>query len=94
MRSALCLRKMLLMLLLTVNPACLEGKPVNEERTDNDSSTALNFMSSRREIGVLGVPIHQGQRKPGVEKGPQFLRDAGLLDKLRDLGECWRRAGT
>ncbi|XP_065307060.1 arginase-1-like [Dermacentor albipictus] len=87
-RSALSLRRMpllLMLLLLAVNPACLEGKPVNEERTDN-SSTAVNSTSRRREIGVHGVPIHQGQRKLGVEKGPQFLRDAGLLDKLRELG--------
>ncbi|KAL1429801.1 hypothetical protein MTO96_015665 [Rhipicephalus appendiculatus] len=61
-------------------------KPLSDERNDNSSSAAAYFRSNWREIGVLGVPIHQGQPKPGVEKGPQFLRDAGLLDQLRDLG--------
>ncbi|XP_075555691.1 arginase-1-like isoform X1 [Dermacentor variabilis] len=84
----LSLRKMLLQLLVlsTAGPACPEGRPLNEERIDNDSPSASNGTSRRQEIAVLGVPIHQGQRKLGVEKGPQFLRDAGLLDKLRDLG--------
>uniref|UniRef100_A0A224YTT6 Arginase n=1 Tax=Rhipicephalus zambeziensis TaxID=60191 RepID=A0A224YTT6_9ACAR len=84
--ALLSLRKLLFPLLLIAGPACLEGRPLSDERSGNSSSAAAYFRSNWREIGVLGVPIHQGQPKPGVEKGPQFLRDAGLLDQLRDLG--------
>ncbi|KAH6925495.1 hypothetical protein HPB50_006108 [Hyalomma asiaticum] len=94
----LSLRVLLLLLLAFIaSLTCLEGKPLSEERyadsplelnsrSDNTSAVAGNIGSSHLGIGVLGVPIHQGQPKPGVEKGPQFLRDAGLLDQLRDLG--------
>ncbi|KAL3205346.1 hypothetical protein MRX96_011242 [Rhipicephalus microplus] len=81
----LSLRKLLLPLLLVANPACLHGRPLSNGWNRN-SSAAAHFGSNWREIGVLGVPIHQGQPKPGVEKGPQFLRDAGLLEQLRELG--------
>ncbi|XP_028676494.2 arginase-1 isoform X1 [Erpetoichthys calabaricus] len=37
-------------------------------------------------IGVVGVPISQGQGKAGVEKGPDFLYNAGLVDKLKKQG--------
>ena len=36
-------------------------------------------------IGVLDVPFDKGQQKRGVNKGPQFLRDAGLIESLKDL---------
>ncbi|XP_064464064.1 arginase, hepatic-like isoform X1 [Ornithodoros turicata] len=41
---------------------------------------------ARKEIGVLGMPLAHGQRKAGVEEGPKFLRNAGVLDRLRELG--------
>nr|XP_002131711.1 arginase-2, mitochondrial [Ciona intestinalis] len=35
-------------------------------------------------VGVLGVPMHFGQGKPGVRNGPKAIRDAGLLQRLSD----------
>ncbi|XP_018326945.1 arginase, hepatic [Agrilus planipennis] len=36
-------------------------------------------------IGVLGVPFDKGQTKPGVANGPKSLRDAGLVEKIRNI---------
>ncbi|KRT78577.1 hypothetical protein AMK59_8403 [Oryctes borbonicus] len=35
-------------------------------------------------IGILDVPFEKGQDKSGVAKGPQKLREAGLIDKLNE----------
>jgi arginase len=52
-----------------------------------------------RRIGVIGVPTSAGAFAPGQEGAPQALREAGLLDLLRDGGlevhdhgdrESWR----
>jgi arginase len=34
---------------------------------------------------ILGVPLHQGQRRSGVERAPHYLRTAGLLPALRSV---------
>uniref|UniRef100_A0A1B6CW41 Arginase n=2 Tax=Clastoptera arizonana TaxID=38151 RepID=A0A1B6CW41_9HEMI len=39
-----------------------------------------------QKIGVIGVPFHKGQRKDGVDKGPEVLRNGGLLTELLKLG--------
>ncbi|KAH8027204.1 hypothetical protein HPB51_003646 [Rhipicephalus microplus] len=57
------------------------------------SPLASYSTNAQREIGVLGIPLHQGQRKLGVEEGPKFLRDAGLLDQLRGLGHLVKDFG-
>lgn len=57
------------------------------------SPLASYSTNTQREIGVLGIPLHQGQRKLGVEEGPKFLRDAGLLDQLRGLGHLVKDFG-
>lgn len=49
-------------------------------------SAAAYSTSAQQEIGVLGVPLHHGQRKLGVEDAPKFLREAGLLDQIKGLG--------
>eukprot|EP00697_Spironema_sp_BW2_P006514 gnl/Spiro4/1971_TR941_c1_g1_i1.p1 gnl/Spiro4/1971_TR941_c1_g1~~gnl/Spiro4/1971_TR941_c1_g1_i1.p1 ORF type:complete len:354 (+),score=91.87 gnl/Spiro4/1971_TR941_c1_g1_i1:110-1171(+) len=35
-------------------------------------------------MSVIGVPMSLGQRKVGVDDGPKVLRQAGLLDSLRN----------
>ncbi|XP_067130147.1 arginase-1-like isoform X1 [Centruroides vittatus] len=61
------------------------------------NSYKVNFITSdcRREtgnvkhklnIGVIGMPIAEGQNKMGVEEGPTVLRKFGLIDKLKLLG--------
>ncbi|KAL4640134.1 arginase-1-like [Arapaima gigas] len=37
-------------------------------------------------VGVVGAPFWKGQPKDGVEKGPDFIRGAGLVEKLRKQG--------
>jgi len=39
-----------------------------------------------RQWGVLGVPSSAGAHTPGLEKGPAALREAGLVDLLRQAG--------
>jgi len=39
-----------------------------------------------RQWGVLGVPSSAGAHTPGLEKGPAALRQAGLVDLLRQAG--------
>ncbi|CAN8026772.1 unnamed protein product [Ixodes persulcatus] len=41
---------------------------------------------AKPEIGLLGIPVGCGQDKHGVEDGPMFLRAAGLVSRLEDLG--------
>ncbi|MEM2922411.1 MAG: hypothetical protein QXF26_08870, partial [Candidatus Bathyarchaeia archaeon] len=33
-------------------------------------------------IGVIGVPYNVGWKGPGIDKGAQALRNAGLVDEL------------
>ncbi|KAK3092282.1 hypothetical protein FSP39_000708 [Pinctada imbricata] len=44
----------------------------------------LNDRSSK--VGVIGVPIHMGQPRPGTEHGPEAMREGGLISKLEGLG--------
>ena len=39
-----------------------------------------------RPVGVIGVPTSAGAFAPGQEQAPRALRDAGLLEFLRDRG--------
>ncbi|WAR19044.1 ARGI-like protein [Mya arenaria] len=39
-----------------------------------------------RKLGVVGVPVSKGQRRDGTEKGPQALRDGGLVERLKKIG--------
>lgn len=36
-------------------------------------------------IGVLGVPFDKGQPRVGVGNGPKFIREAGLINRLREI---------
>ncbi|XP_022333997.2 arginase, hepatic-like isoform X1 [Crassostrea virginica] len=42
--------------------------------------------SREGKVGVLGCPMYHGQTKPGTKEGPAALRDAGLLEMLKDQG--------
>ncbi|XP_058875409.1 arginase-1-like isoform X1 [Acipenser ruthenus] len=49
----------------------------------------LKFMIIRRchhSVGIIGAPFSRGQRKDGVEKGPDYIRTAGLIEKLQAQG--------
>ncbi|XP_077875250.1 arginase-1-like isoform X2 [Ictidomys tridecemlineatus] len=57
-------------------------------RTLVQQSEVSRTMSSKsKSIGVVGAPFSKGQPRGGVEKGPTFLRNAGLLEKLKEQ-EC------
>ncbi|EEC15324.1 arginase, putative [Ixodes scapularis] len=47
---------------------------------------ASDVNRKKTEIGLLGIPVGCGQDKPGVQDGPTFLRAAGLVSRLEDLG--------
>jgi arginase len=49
---------------------------------------ALDERSSGRSprLAVIGAPSSAGAYAPGQERAPAALREAGLLDRLRDLG--------
>lgn len=44
-------------------------------------------LHNRGQIGVLGVPFEKGQKKSGVSLGPRVLREAGLLQKLKNISK-------
>ncbi|XP_034508007.1 arginase, hepatic-like, partial [Ailuropoda melanoleuca] len=44
-------------------------------------------MSCQKSIGVIGAPFSKGQPRGGVEEGPKSMREAGLIEKLKQLGE-------
>eukprot|EP00696_Hemimastix_kukwesjijk_P012750 gnl/Hemi2/26055_TR8747_c0_g1_i1.p1 gnl/Hemi2/26055_TR8747_c0_g1~~gnl/Hemi2/26055_TR8747_c0_g1_i1.p1 ORF type:complete len:358 (-),score=98.69 gnl/Hemi2/26055_TR8747_c0_g1_i1:119-1153(-) len=37
-------------------------------------------------VSIIGAGIAEGQPKPGVEKGPQAMRDAGVIDRIKEIG--------
>ncbi|XP_012882262.1 PREDICTED: arginase-1 isoform X2 [Dipodomys ordii] len=44
-------------------------------------------MSSKsKSVGIIGAPFSKGQPRGGVEKGPEAMRNAGLLEKLSKEG--------
>ncbi|KAJ8404761.1 hypothetical protein AAFF_G00331480 [Aldrovandia affinis] len=45
-------------------------------------------------VGIIGAPFWKGQRRDGVEKGPDLIRDAGLVDKLKGQGCLVRDYGN
>ena len=42
-------------------------------------------------IGVVGIPLSKGQRKTGVDRGPDDLRDFGTVRALTKYG--WNVTG-
>ena len=43
-------------------------------------------MSATQTIGLIGVPSSAGAHWPGQEKAPQYLRRAGLVERLEASG--------
>lgn len=37
-------------------------------------------------LGLVGAPFSKGQPRPGVEQGPALIREAGLVDLLKEQG--------
>ncbi|XP_038073571.1 arginase, hepatic-like [Patiria miniata] len=51
------------------------------------SSTRLSSgYVTRQNIGVVGVPIHEGQGHMGVMYGPSVIREAGLMSRFKQMG--------
>ncbi|XP_020309099.2 arginase-1-like [Oncorhynchus kisutch] len=42
--------------------------------------------SHHHSVGIIGAPFSKGQPRDGVEKGPDLIRSAGLVEKLRAQG--------
>ncbi|XP_053269295.1 arginase-1 [Pleuronectes platessa] len=40
----------------------------------------------QRSAGIIGAPFSKGQPRDGVDRGPDLIRAAGLLDKLQGQG--------
>ncbi|XP_056221395.1 arginase-1 [Seriola aureovittata] len=40
----------------------------------------------QQSAGIIGAPFSKGQPRGGVERGPDLIRAAGLLNKLREQG--------
>ncbi|XP_026323390.1 arginase, hepatic isoform X2 [Hyposmocoma kahamanoa] len=38
-----------------------------------------------RKVGIIGVPFEKGQKKYGVSVAPAAIRDAGLIEQLREI---------
>ena len=45
----------------------------------------VNFM--KRKISIVGVPMWLGQTRYGTNLGPQGIRCAGLMDRLKGIGQ-------
>ncbi|XP_055374915.1 arginase-1 [Condylostylus longicornis] len=47
---------------------------------------ACYSISKTQNLGIIGVPFYKGQPKSGVDLAPKFLRDYGLIEKLKNIG--------
>ncbi|CAL8274248.1 unnamed protein product [Merluccius merluccius] len=46
----------------------------------------LSLQQTRTQsVAVIGAPFSKGQKRRGVEHGPKFIRNAGLLERLSNL---------
>uniref|UniRef100_A0A672GDM9 arginase n=1 Tax=Salarias fasciatus TaxID=181472 RepID=A0A672GDM9_SALFA len=41
-----------------------------------------------RSVGIIGAPFSKGQSRGGVERGPDLIRAAGLVQRLQEQGVC------
>ncbi|KAK3781202.1 hypothetical protein RRG08_020392 [Elysia crispata] len=46
----------------------------------------LTMAMADRILGVLGFPFNKGQPRGGTEQAPKALRNAGIIDRLKSLG--------
>lgn len=47
-------------------------------------SSQLAGKEVKSNLGIIGVPFSKGQTKGGVEQAPDFLREKGLIDILKE----------
>ena len=50
-----------------------------------DTLITYSFLKNRT-VGVVGVSVREGQELEGPEVAPQYIRDAGLFDVIKNLG--------
>lgn len=43
--------------------------------------------STNKNIGIIGVPFSDGQKKQGVGHGPKYLREGGLIKDMQSISE-------
>lgn len=58
-----------------------------------------NFCEMKRweplkKVGIIGVPFEKGQTKYGVSVAPAAMRSAGLIEHLREIGNCYTLENT
>ncbi|ESO92074.1 hypothetical protein LOTGIDRAFT_204097 [Lottia gigantea] len=46
----------------------------------------MPFITENKKVGLLGIPFSKGQPRGGTEQGPQAIREAGIVEKLEQLG--------
>ncbi|KAF9520058.1 hypothetical protein BS47DRAFT_1336355 [Hydnum rufescens UP504] len=51
------------------------------------------FLTEPHTVAIVGCPFSGGQPRPGVDKGPIHLVNAGLVDQLKSLGWAVEFAG-
>ncbi|KAG5720872.1 Arginase [Termitomyces sp. T112] len=51
-------------------------------------ATKCRFIAEPKTAAIIGCPFSGGQPRPGVDKGPIHLVEAGLVKQITDLG--WR----
>ncbi|XP_040076272.3 arginase-1-like [Ixodes scapularis] len=91
--------KMLIVFVLSTSFDSSVSKPRSLNVTHDRQAIAGTSMETRnvektkQEIGLVGIPLSCGQEKLGVEEGPSFLRAAGLVSRLEDLGHTVRDYG-
>ncbi|KAF8636473.1 hypothetical protein AX17_003289 [Amanita inopinata Kibby_2008] len=49
-------------------------------------ASQFRFIQEPRTLAIVGCPFSGGQPRPGVDKGPIHLVEAGLIDQLKSLG--------
>lgn len=55
------------------------------ERTWYSKESKYRFLKSKT-VSIIGAPLAAGQHQLGVEKGPQALREGGLITVAKQLG--------
>ncbi|XP_054262817.1 arginase-1-like isoform X1 [Macrosteles quadrilineatus] len=80
-------------LLLTNVPVRLNIGSVVRRFSSLADKEPVNDGISSLKIGVIGVPFSKGQTNEGVRKGPQVIREGGVLKELNALGHNVRDYG-
>jgi len=61
---------------------------VHPQLFPTDDSTLFRHVAHPRTVSVVGAPMTYGQPFVGTDRGPELLRESGLLNDLSSLG--WR----